>query len=216
MIFATNFLGIIEKKEKNGGHFEKWQSEYSLFWNILQNWQNNFLQYCVLHINYKNFTWVFLCFGRGNIRISNFFKGQTTWQPKIKGCIFPKVCLGKKWDKRKIFWRKKKVEFVICRLCLENVAKIMGFQKNPLCSMTYNQNWISFLFNDHQKQKPWEDLVLFQCLFFKEPLILILRNFFLFFRVKLSLDLGLCLVLWILKLAILVLALFFKIKDLWP
>jgi hypothetical protein len=120
-------------------------------------------------INYKNFTWVFLCFGRGNIRISNFFKGWTTWQLKRKGCIFPKVCLGQKMGQSENILRKKKVEFVICRLCFENVAKIMGFQKNPLCSMTYSQNWLSFLLNDHQKQKPWEELVLFESLFFKEP-----------------------------------------------
>jgi hypothetical protein len=60
---------------------------------------------------------------------SNFFKGQTTWQPKRKGCIFPKVCLGEKMGQRENILRKKKIEFVICKLYLENVAKIMGLQK---------------------------------------------------------------------------------------
>ncbi len=47
--------------------------------------------------------------------------------------------------------------------------------------MRGNQIWLSFLLNDHQKQKPWEELVLLESLFFKKPLIPVLRNFFLFF-----------------------------------
>jgi hypothetical protein len=60
--------------------------------------------------------------------------------------------------------------------------------------MRGNQIWLSFLLNDHQKQKPWEELLL-ASLFFKEPLIHVLRNSFLFLQVKLSLGLDLCLVL---------------------
>jgi hypothetical protein len=59
---------------------------------------------------------------------------------KKKGLHISKGLFGGKMGQSENILRKKKVEFVICRLCFENVAKIMGFQKNPLCSMTYSQN----------------------------------------------------------------------------
>jgi hypothetical protein len=79
MIFATNFLGIMEKKKEKMGDILKNDKVTIPYFDTPCKIGGKF-SFGILSsiLALKKFTWVFLCFRRGNVRINNFFKGQTT------------------------------------------------------------------------------------------------------------------------------------------